>query len=172
MDIKRIARHFFITKKQLKNTFPPRVLKTITEAIKSSETLHDGEIRFAIEPALDGVSLLNRKTSRERAVEIFSQLHVWDTEHNNGLLIYLLLADRAVEIVADRGIHAKVGSEQWKDICKIIEADFKVSAFETGMLTGIQSVTELLIKYFPASGPRVNELNDKPVMLMTGSEKK
>lgn len=165
MDIKRIGRHFLTTKHHLNRTFPPRVLKTIGQAIKSSESGHSGELRIVIEPALDSLSVFRGVTARERAIEIFSQLRVWDTEHNNGLLIYLLLADRAVEIVADRGIHARVGEQLWTAICNSMQADFKKSAYEAGMLSGIQSATALLVKNFPVTGVQVNELPDSPVIL-------
>jgi uncharacterized membrane protein len=90
---------------------------------------------------------------------------VWDTEHNNGLLIYLLLADRAVEIVADRGIHAKVDSQEWENICRKMETAFKQANFEGGVVSGIQAVTQHLIRHFPASSAGQNELPDKPVVL-------
>ena len=165
MDIRRISRHLFTTKHHLKSTFPPHVLKAIGQAIKSSETQHCGELRFVIEPALDSLSVLSGVTPRQRAIEIFSQLRVWDTEHNSGLLIYLLLADRAVEIVADRGIHARVGTQQWTAICNQVQSDFKQSAYESGVLAGIASATALLVKNFPAKGTHKNELPDSPVVL-------
>ena len=165
MDIKRIGRHFLTTRYHLNSTFPPRVLKAIGQAIKSSEAGHSGELRIVIEPALDSLSVFNGVSARERAIELFSQFRVWDTEHNSGVLIYLLLADRAVEIVADRGIHARVGEQQWTEICNRMRADFKNAAYEAGVLTGIQSATALLVKNFPATGVQVNELPDSPVVL-------
>ena len=102
---------------------------------------------------------------RARALEVFAHLRVWDTEHNNGLLIYLLLADRAVEIVADRGIHSKVGSREWENVCRKMETAFKQANYEGGVVSGIQAVTQHLIKHFPASAADRNELADKPVVL-------
>lgn len=96
---------------------------------------------------------------------MFSQLRIWDTEHNNGVLIYLLLADRDVEIVADRGIHAKVGLEEWERICRTMETAFKQENYQGGVISGIQVVTRHLMKHFPASGAGQNELPDKPVVL-------
>ena len=93
---------------------------------------------------------------------------MWDTEHNNGLLIYVLLADRAVEIVADRGIHAKVGPGEWHQICRRMEAAFTQSDFEGGVLAGVQAVTRHLVAHFPADGPGSNELPDAPVVLQGG----
>jgi uncharacterized membrane protein len=110
MNIKRIARHLMATHWQVNRAFPRRTLIAIEKSIQASETAHVGEIRFVVEGALDGTPLFKGQSARERAIDVFSQLRIWDTEHNNGVLIYLLLADRDVEIVADRGIHSKVGS--------------------------------------------------------------
>ena len=104
-------------------------------------------------------------TPRERALEVFGQLRVWDTEHNDGVLVYLLMADRDVEIVADRGIHAKVDSQEWSKVCRQMEAAFGQSNFEGGAVNGVQAVTQHLVKHFPADGPNVNELPDRPVVL-------
>lgn len=165
MNIKRIARHLLVTHWQVNRAFPRQTLIAIEKAIKASETAHAGEIRFAVEGALHSAPLLKGQPPRERAVELFSQLRVWDTEHNNGLLIYLLLADRDVEIVADRGIHAKVGREEWEKICRTMEASFKKGDYEGGVVRGIQAVTRHLVAHFPAAGDHRNELVDKPVVL-------
>jgi uncharacterized membrane protein len=109
--------------------------------------------------------LFKGQSPRERATELFAQLRVWDTEHNNGLLIYLLLADRAVEVVADRGIHAKVGSEEWSKVCRQMETAFKQTNYEAGVVSGIQAVTQHLARHFPADGHSKNELPDKPVVI-------
>ena len=165
MKIKRIARHLLVTNGQVRRAFPRSALKRIEEAIKASEATHVGEIRFAVEGALDGSPLFKGQSPRDRAMELFAQLRVWDTEHNNGLLIYLLLADRAVEIVADRGIHAKVGTEEWSKVCRQMEADFKQLNFEAGVVSGVQAVTQHLAQHFPSGSYDRNELPDKPVML-------
>lgn len=165
MNIKRIVKHLFATDGQVKRAFPRSALNAIEKSIRSSETEHVGEIRFAVEGALDGGALFKGLSSRERAIDVFSQLRVWDTQHNTGLLIYLLLADRAVEIVADRGIHEKVGSEAWEKICKQMEVAFKQSDFEGGVIAGVQAVTQHLKAHFPVDGNDHNELPDKPVIL-------
>ncbi|MBT9459375.1 MAG: TPM domain-containing protein, partial [Burkholderiaceae bacterium] len=100
-----------------------------------------------------------------RAIELFAQLRVWDTECNTGLLIYLLLADRSVEIVADRGVLAKVGSQEWGQVCRQMEDAFKLSKFEAGVVGGVQAVTQHLVRHFPAGDRRGNELTDQPVLL-------
>ena len=165
MNIKRIVAHLLTSDAQVKRAFPKRILTAIEQAIKTSETAHVGEIRFAVEGALDGMPLFKGQSARERAIELFSRLGVWDTLHNNGLLIYLLLADRAVEIVADRGIHAKVSSQEWNQVCRRMEAAFKQSNYESGVIEGVQAVTRHLAAHFPADGHSPNELPDKPVVL-------
>jgi len=165
MNIKRILTHFLLTEGRVRRAFPRSTLSTIEKVIKASETAHVGEIRFVVEGGLDGLPLFKGQTAKERAVEVFSQLRVWDTEDNSGLLIYLLLADRAVEIVADRGIHAKVGSQEWSKVCHQMETAFKQSNYEGGVLEGVRAATQHLVKNFPADGRSVDELPDKPVIL-------
>jgi uncharacterized membrane protein len=165
MNIKRILRHLVMTHWRLNRAFPRGALSAIERAIKASETAHVGEIVFAVESALDSAPLLRGQAARERAIEVFSQLRVWDTEHNNGVLIYLLVADRAVEIVADRGVHAKVGPGEWEAVCRKMEAAFKQANYQDGALSGIQMVTQHLRQHFPAHGVSPNELPDKPVVL-------
>ncbi len=165
MDFKRIAKHLLMTRWHVNQVFPRDSLAAIEQAIKASETSHTGEIRFAIEGALDIEPLLQGQTARERAIEVFSQQRVWDTENNNGVLIYLLLADRDVEIVADRQVHAKVGSREWESICRAMETAFRQAEFQCGVVDGIQAVTRHLAQHFPASGANPNELPDKPVLV-------
>ena len=165
MNIKRIVKHLLTTRGQVKQAFPRSTLIVIEKAIKASETTHVGEIRFAVEGALDGMPLFKDQSARERAIDLFSQLRVWDTRHNNGLLIYLLLADRAVEIVADRGIHEKVSSQDWIKICQQMKTAFRQSSYESGVVSGIEAVTQHLVQHFPAGGQNGNELPDKPVVL-------
>jgi hypothetical protein len=165
MTLKRIVRHLMVTRWTVKRAFPRDALAAIEKAIKGSEIGHRGEIRFAVEGALHIEPLLRGQTARERAIDVFSQLRIWDTEHNNGVLIYLLLADRDVEIVADRGIHAKVGAEEWERICRKMEAAFRQADFEGGGIDGIREVTRQLAGHFPPTGDDRNELPDKPVVV-------
>ncbi|OGS95759.1 MAG: hypothetical protein A3K04_11210 [Gallionellales bacterium RBG_16_56_9] len=165
MNLKRIMRHLSTGRATVRRAFPLRTLDAIERAIRAAETRHDGQIRFAVEAALDLTPLLAGQTARERAVEVFSRLRVWDTEHNNGVLIYLLLADRDVEIVADRGIHAKLGTETWETICREMEAAFRDGKFEAGVLAGIHAVGEHLARHFPARSGKSNEMPDRPVVL-------
>ena len=117
MGIKRIGKHLLEHRWRVRRIFTPEVLAVIEQAIKAGEATHSGQVRFVVEGALDGAPLFRDQSARERALDIFSQLRIWDTAHNNGVLIYLLLADRNVEIVADRGIDAKVGAAGWEKIC-------------------------------------------------------
>ena len=165
MQIKRIARHLLVTDGQVSRAFTRSALNKIEAAIKASEAEHVGEIQFAVEGGLDGAPLFKGQSARERAIELFSQLRVWDTQHNTGVLIYLLLADRAVEIVADRGIHAKVDSQEWNKVCRQMEAAFRQSDFEGGVVSGVQAVTRLLLQHFPSDSHARNELPNQPVVL-------
>ena len=145
--------------------FDADAMTRIRNAIIAAELGHAGEIRFAVEGALHSTPLFKGQSARERAIEVFSQLRVWDTEHSNGVLIYLLLADRNVEIVADRGVHAKVNSQDWEKICRAMEVDFKQANFKDGVVKGIQAIAQHLVEHFPAQDKNQNELPDKPLML-------
>lgn len=165
MDIKRVAKHLLASDWRVRRAFPRAALDSIERAIKASETGHTGEIRFVAESALDGLPLFAGQSARDRALEVFSELRVWDTEYNNGVLIYLLLADRDVEIVADRGIHAKVGTDEWERICRRMETAFAQGDFERGVIDGIEEVTRHLSSHFASDGGERNELPDRPVIL-------
>jgi uncharacterized membrane protein len=165
MGIRRIGRHLLEHRWRLRRIFSPKVLDAIEAAIKASEATHSGQIRFVVEGALDGAPLFRNQSARERALNIFSQLRIWDTAHNNGVLIYLLLADRDFEIVADRGIDAKVGAAGWEKICVEMESDFKAGNFERGVIKGIEAVSRLLAQHFPAERGSGNELPDAPVVI-------
>jgi uncharacterized membrane protein len=165
MGIKRIGKHLLLNRWRVRRAFPRQALANIEKAIKTSEANHAGQIRFAVEGALDGVPLFRDQPARERAIDVFAELRLWDTVHRNGILIYLLLADRDVEIVADRGISEKVTQADWEKICRTMEAEFRAGNYEGGVLKGIAAATQLLAKHFPAAGTRLNELPDKPVVL-------
>src|SRR5579871_5216574 len=139
MGIKRIGKHLIEHHWRARRVFPPQALAMIEQAIKMGEATHTGQVRFVVEGALDGRPLFSGQSARERALDIFSHLRIWDTAHNNGVLIYLLLADRDVEIVADRGIDAKVGAAGWQKICAAMETDFRAGQFETGAIRGIEA---------------------------------
>jgi uncharacterized membrane protein len=145
----------------LRRAFSPTTLAAIERAIREAEVEHEGEIVFVVEAALDTLALLRGQTARERALEVFSRMRIWDTEQNNGVLLYVLLADRDVEIIADRGIDAHTGAQAWSDICHEMEESFGRGDYHAGSLAGIRAVAEHLRKYF-GSAKRRNELPDEP----------
>lgn len=164
--IARLLKHLAAGRWQVARRFPASSMRTIEKAIRESEHLHFGELRFVVEAGMEWQDLLRGITPRGRAVEVFSQLRMWDTEQNSGVLIYLLLADRDVEIVADRGIHARVGEAGWQAICHAMETRFRNGEFERGVLEGIAAITALLAQHFPAGeGNNPNEIPDAPVVL-------
>jgi uncharacterized membrane protein len=162
---KRVCRHLCISPLALKKRFPKAVMQRIEQAIADSEQTHFGEIRFAVELNLPLLDILRKKSGQQRAVEVFSQLQVWDTEQNNGVLIYLLLADHDFEILADRGIHQHVGAQGWTRISHEMEALFKQGQFETGVLHGIAQISMLLARHYPANATNHNELPNAPVII-------
>jgi len=165
MSIKRIGRHLIANRWKVRRIYPPDVMAVIERAIKTGEATHTGQVRFVVEGALDGAPLFRNQPARERALDVFSQLRIWDTADNNGVLIYLLLADRDVEIVADRGIDAKVGAAGWEAICKTMETEFRAGDFARGAIRGIDAVSRLLAAHFPRHGGGKNELPDAPVVI-------
>lgn len=165
MNVLRIFKHIFFGDWQVRRAFSPACLNAIETAIQSGEKNHGGEIRFVVEASLEGAPLWKGQTARERAIDVFSQLRIWDTEGNNGVLIYLLLADRSVEIIADRGVHARTGSAPWDSVCRDMELALSKSEFRTGTLVGIESIAKVMGQHFPTQKKRTNELPDAPVVL-------
>jgi uncharacterized membrane protein len=165
MGIRRIGRHLLHHRWRERRIFTPKVLDRIEQAIRAGETTHAGQVRFVVEGALDGAPLFRNQPPRERALDIFSRLRIWDTAHNNGVLIYLLLADRDVEIIADRGIDAHVGAAGWETICRAMEKEFRAGLFEHGVIKGIAQVSRLLAQHFPPETGHRNELPDAPVVI-------
>jgi uncharacterized membrane protein len=165
MNVSRMLKHLFAPHWVVSRAFPRRALDSIEAAIAASEKTHDGELRFAVEAGLHPLPLWHGQTTRQRAHEVFSALHVWDTAHNSGVLIYVQLVDRRIEIVADRGISAKVAQAEWDAICRRMEKAFRAGCFEAGAVTAIAEITVLLARHFPPLGENPNELPDRPVVL-------
>lgn len=163
--IRRLIRHLIAPDWWRRRTLPTSALNSIEAAIADSETRHYGELRFVVETHLSLHALVRRTSARERAIELFSQLRVWDTEQNSGVLIYLLLADRDIEIIADRGIHQRVGSAAWETICQQMERQFHQKQFEAGVVDGIHAIGKLLTQHFPAAANNTNELPNRPTVL-------
>ncbi len=165
MDLLRFLRHISVPGWVARRGFTRAVLSSIEKAIRASEQKHDGELRFVVEGPLPLHALLGNEKPRARAEELFSRLRVWDTAHNSGVLIYVQLVDRRIEIVADRGIGARVEQAEWNAICRTMEKSFRERKFAEGALEAMERVTRLLARHFPPRGSNPNELPDKPVVL-------
>lgn len=169
MRFSRLIRHVAAVHWRTRMLFPSSTLDAIEKAVGRAERTHAGEIRFAVETSLAPLHVLNELTPRVRALEVFGSLRVWDTEHNNGVLIYVQLADRSVEIVADRGLVGRVSPAEWEGVCRLMEEHFRAGRFEIGSIAGVDAVGTLLGRHFPAAaaaGATVhNQLPDRPTLL-------
>jgi uncharacterized membrane protein YgcG len=161
----RILNHLLLPRAALHRRFPAHTLTAIEEAVQASEQRHRAEIRVAIEVALDLRALWRVPTARERALEVFAELGVWSTAESNGVLVYLLLAERDVEIVADKGFDGRVTDGEWREVCAGIETALAAGQWRDGVLLGIERVTMLLEREFPAVGVNRNEQVDRPALL-------
>jgi uncharacterized membrane protein len=163
----RIWRHRRFDHTHVRRVLPTETLDRLERRVSASERRHSGEIRICIEAGLPTSYLWRDATARERAVMMFSKLHVWDTAHNNGVLIYLLLAEHAIEIVADRGIDAHVSAEAWTAMTQRMGVAFREGRFEDGLTQALEEVSALLVEHFPLTKDDINdnELPDAPVVL-------
>lgn len=160
----RVLTHLLMRKSALHRRFPSHALTAIEDAVERSERRHRGEIRVSIEVALDWRTLRRVRTVRDRALEVFDELGVGNTRERTGVLLYVLLAERAVEIVADSGFAGRVSSGDWQRVCTLIERDFAAGRWRDGVLVGIEAVTILVEREFPATGGDVNEKADRPAV--------
>ena len=165
MRLARLLRHLFATRWGTRRRFTPAVLTRIEQALARIEGLHAGEIRFAVETAFDLPELWYGLAPRQRALQVFGQLGVWDTEGNNGVLIYVLMADHDVEIVADRAIAARVPQAAWEAIRGDMENHFRAGRFAEGAEAGIAGIGHLLGEHFPGVAGDRDELPNRPVLL-------
>jgi uncharacterized membrane protein len=163
--LRRTLRHWFSTRAEAERRFPPATLAAITEAITAGEQTHRGEVRLIVEKALPWPVLRAGMRGRQRALALFADHGVWDTEENCGVLVYVNLADHTVDIVADRGIARKIDNATWQAICDAMTAGFARGDYEAATLGALAQVNELLRRHFPADGSRPNELPDRPLML-------
>jgi uncharacterized membrane protein len=161
----RVLPHLLMPRVTLGRRFPAATLTAIETAISVSERQHRAEIRFVIEVALDVWCLWRVGTVRKRALEVFAELGVWNTAERNGVLLYVLLAERRVEIVADQGFEGRITEAEWRHCCTLIEREFGIGLWRDGALRGIEAVTALLVREFPAAGPNPNEQPDRPTLL-------
>jgi uncharacterized membrane protein len=163
----RIWRHRWLDEAQVRRVLPADLLDRLTRRVAASEHRHSGEIRICVEAGLPTSYLWRDAPARQRALMLFGKLRVWDTEQNNGVLVYLLLAEHAIEIVADRGIDAHVSAAQWAAMTQRMGAAFREGRFEDGLTQALEEVSALLVEHFPTAAgaqPR-NELPDEPVIL-------
>jgi uncharacterized membrane protein len=165
MDLKRFWRHVLMSPVQAGRAFPAATLGAIEREIAAHEKLHRGEVCFVLEAELTSAQLWANLSSRDRAKEVFAQRGVWNTEENNGVLIYVLLADHRVEVVADRGVDARAEPGEWERVCRMMESHFREGRYEEGAIAGVNAVSLLLERHFPARGDGVNELPDRPAMI-------
>jgi uncharacterized membrane protein len=161
----RLWRHVLADDADVRRAYPHEALERIEKAIEAGEATHTGEVCFAIEPALPVGRVWRHLAPRERALEVFGLLRVWDTEHNNGVLIYLLLADRKFEIVADRGIHRHVGNGGWEAIARQMERLFAERRYVDAVEHGVRAISDLLARHFPGGARDPNQLPNRPVLL-------
>lgn len=161
----RVLSHLLLPRSALQRRFPAHALTAIEEAVEASERRHRGEIRVAIEVALDLPTLWRVRTARERALEVFAELGVFATAESNGVLIYLLLAERDVEIVADKGFEGRVTTAEWQEVCALIEQGLAAGQWRDGVLRGVERVGALLEREFKAAAPTANEQVDRPAIL-------
>lgn len=160
-----MLRHLCASRTATRRRFPHAVMESIEAAIAAAERRSSGEIRFVVETALEIPDLWARLTARERALQTFSDLHIWDTELRNGVLIYVLAADRIVEIVADKGAAAQIGQADWEAACRLMEQHFRARRFAEGAIAGVEAVGRLLERYFPVQSRDRDELPNQPTLL-------
>ena len=162
----RLLRHRWADGR-LRRVLTPEVLQRLGQRVAASERRHTGQIRICAEGGLPLSYLWRGASARERAITQFGKLRVWDTEHNNGVLIYLLLAEHAIEIVADRGLAQRVPEATWHSLVQRLSQALRAGQYEDGLTEVLAYVSALLVAHFPASdnAPSSNELPDAPVLL-------
>jgi len=160
----RLLKHRWRDETDARHALGGGALERIQQRVQASERHHSGEIRVCIEASLPLSYLWRNAKPRERAVTLFGKLRVWDTEYNNGVLIYLLLAERSIDIVADRGVSRHLPQEQWDAVVASMRESFRIGRFEEGVIAAIEAVDRVLVKHFPLAVGAVNpnELPDEP----------
>lgn len=164
MKLGRVLKHWLVPPWLAARRFGPALSAEIGAAVEVAEATQRGEIRFVVEGPLPFEYLRQERTARQRAADLFGRLGVWDTEENCGILIYVQLVDRRVEILADRGIAAKVPQAEWDAICRNMEAAFTAGDYRGGALAAIRRAGELLSAHFPAGANNPDELPNQPLV--------
>ena len=164
--LQRILKHRWVDEADTRRAIPPALVERLAQQVAASERRHTGEIRIYVEAGLPLSYLWRDATPRERAVALFGKLGVWDTEQNNGVLIYLLLAEHAIEIVADRGLNPHVSAHEWQQVARGMGEAFRARRYEEGLQRAVDAVTAVLVRHFPAQPGTANpnELPDAPVL--------
>jgi hypothetical protein len=163
--LKRVLRHWSTSAAQGRRAFPPETLAAIAGAITAGEQTHRGELRLIVENAMPFDAIWDDLSNRQRALALFAEHGVWDTEDNCGVLVYINLADHKVDIVADRNVGRKIDAATWQAVCNTMTAGFAHGEFHDSTLAAIAQVNQLLRLHFPANGTRTNELPDQPIVL-------
>lgn len=163
----RALRHLWLDAADARRLLPTEACARLEAAVQASEARHLGELRLCVEAGLPWGALRQGLDARQRALELFSTLRVWDTAHNNGVLIYLLLADQRIEVVADRGVSAHVTTETWQALADRLGTALRQGQPEPGLLAAIEQVSALLRQHHPnpQGAPRTNELPDAVVLI-------
>jgi len=163
--LKRQWRHWRSTSAKGRRMFPSDTLAAIGRAITAGEQRHRGELRLIVENAMPSDAIWADVDNRQRAIALFAEYGVWDTEDNCGVLIYVNLAEHKVEIVVDRAIGRKIDPATWQQVCNTMTEGFARGQFHASTLAAIDRVNQLLATHFPANGARANELPDQPIVL-------
>ena len=164
--LKRILKHRWLDESDANRAVPVDMVERLMRRVAASEKRHSGEIRICVEAGLPLSYLWRGARARERAITLFGKLRVWDTELNNGVLIYLLLADHAIEIVADRGLNQRVTEAEWKAMVDALSAAVRAGRYEDGLTQALEETSAVLVKYFPLmlSDANPNELPNRPIV--------
>lgn len=163
--LSRLIKHLKQRLTPIRNTFSDPAMRSIEDAIAQSEARHAAQICFIVENDFSLKDIVSRVSPRQRALAVFSQYRLWDTEHNNGVLIYLSLADRDIEIVADRGVNRLVPPDFWQTLIAEVQQHYRQQSFEAGTLLAIQSIGQQLERWYPAQASQPNELANRPIVL-------
>jgi uncharacterized membrane protein len=161
----RLFQHLLHIPLLAQRAFPASTREAIRQAVADGEARHRGEIRFVVEGSWPPGQVWSGKTPQQRAIELFGLTQVWDTEENTGVLVYALLCERHVQVLADRGINARVPAATWDVLCQQLLKDYAAGDFEGGTVKAITALSDILAQHFPATGSRANQLPDEPVVL-------
>ena len=164
--LKRICKHRWLDDADSNRAVPPDMVERLMRRVMASERRHSGEVRIYVEAGLPMSYLWRDANARERALALFGKLRIWDTELNNGVLIYLLLADHAIELVADRGLNQRVSVGEWQATATKLGTAIRAGQYEEGLTQALEEVSAVLVKHFPleSNHANLNELPDRPVV--------